>query len=30
LAALGGSLETIATAKAGIIKQGCPVRCISL
>ncbi|PNY08348.1 tetrahydrofolylpolyglutamate synthase, partial [Trifolium pratense] len=25
LAALGGSLETIATAKAGIIKQGCPV-----
>jgi folylpolyglutamate synthase/dihydropteroate synthase len=30
LAALGGSLETIATAKAGIIKEGCPVRCISL
>ena len=30
LAALGGSLETIAMAKAGIIKQGCPVRCISL
>ncbi|RDX61202.1 Dihydrofolate synthetase, partial [Mucuna pruriens] len=26
LAALGGSLETIAMAKAGIIKQGCPVR----
>ncbi|XP_045789160.1 dihydrofolate synthetase [Trifolium pratense] len=25
LAALGGSLETIATAKAGIIKQGCPL-----
>ncbi|KAK7301167.1 hypothetical protein RJT34_12028 [Clitoria ternatea] len=25
LAALGGSLETIAKAKAGIIKQGCPV-----
>jgi len=30
LAALGGSLETIAMAKAGIIKQGCSVRCISL
>ncbi|ESW33327.1 hypothetical protein PHAVU_001G060700 [Phaseolus vulgaris] len=25
LAALGGSLETIAMAKAGIIKQGCPL-----
>ncbi|WJX16610.1 dihydrofolate synthase [Trifolium repens] len=25
LAALGGSLETIATAKAGIIKEGCPL-----
>ncbi|CAJ1972354.1 unnamed protein product [Sphenostylis stenocarpa] len=30
LAALGGSLETIAMAKAGIIKQGRPVRCFSL
>lgn len=30
LAALGGSLETIAMAKAGIIKQARPVRCISL
>lgn len=27
LAALGGSLETIAMAKAGIIKQDRPVRC---
>lgn len=26
LAALGGSLETIATAKSGIIKKGRPVR----
>jgi len=30
LAALGGSLETIAMAKAGIIKQDRPVRCFSL
>jgi len=26
LAALGGSLESIALAKSGIIKRGCPVR----
>lgn len=26
LAALGGSLESIALAKSGIIKHGCPVR----
>ncbi|XP_010662583.1 dihydrofolate synthetase isoform X1 [Vitis vinifera] len=30
LAALGGSLESIAMAKSGIIKQGCPVRWFSL
>lgn len=30
LAALGGSLESIAVAKSGIIKHGCPVRWFSL
>lgn len=29
MAALGGSLESIAMAKAGIIKHGCPVRLFS-
>jgi folylpolyglutamate synthase/dihydropteroate synthase len=30
LAALGGSVESIAMAKSGIIKHGCPVRLFSL
>lgn len=30
LAALGGSLESIALAKSGIIKHGCPVWLFSL